>query len=82
MQIPCSLLFFSNNVPMRITVDIDESILAEVERITGEKKRSPAVARIVEEYVKKAKARDFGRKLREGAFDYPSTNEEVEGLDR
>ena len=67
---------------MRITIDIDDSILAEVEKITGEKKRSPAVARIVEEFVKRAKAREFGRRLREGAFDYPVTNEEVEGLDR
>jgi len=67
---------------MRITIDIDDSILAEVEKITGEKKRSPAVARIVEEFVKRAKAREFGRQLREGAFDYPVTNEEIEGLDR
>ena len=67
---------------MRITIDIDEAILAEVERITGEKKRSPAVARIVEEYVKRAQAKVFGRSLLEGEFDYPSTNEEIEGLDR
>ena len=67
---------------MRITIDIDEAVLADVEKITGEKKRSPAVARIVEEFVKRAKAREFGRRLREGAFDYPVTNEEVEGLDR
>ena len=36
---------------MRITIDVSEAILAEVERITGMRKRSPAVARIVEEYV-------------------------------
>ncbi len=67
---------------MRITIDIDEAILAEVEKITGEKKRSPAIARIVEEYVKRAQAKDFGRSLLEGEFDYPCTNEEIEGLDR
>lgn len=67
---------------MRITIDIEESVLQEVERITGEKKRSPAVARIVEEYVKRAKSKEFGRQLREGAFDYPLTNDEIEGLDR
>jgi Arc/MetJ family transcription regulator len=67
---------------MRITIDIDEAILKEVERITGEKKRSPAVARIVADYVKRAQARAFGRSLREGEFDYPATNEEIEGLDR
>ena len=67
---------------MRITIDIDEAILAEVEKITGERKRSPAVARIVEEYVKRAQAKAFGRSLLEGEFDYPFTNEEIEGLDR
>lgn len=67
---------------MRITIDIDETVLREVEKITGEKKRSPAVARIVEDFVKRAQARAFGRSLREGEFDYPSTNEEIEGLDR
>lgn len=67
---------------MRITIDIDEAVLTEVEKITGEKKRSPAVARIVENFVKRAQAKAFGRNLREGEFDYPSTNEEIEGLDR
>lgn len=67
---------------MRITIDIDEAILTEVQKITGEKKRSPAVARIVEEFVKRAQAKAFGRSLRAGEFDYPSTNDEIEGLDR
>jgi Arc/MetJ family transcription regulator len=67
---------------MRITIDIDEAVLADVEKITGEKKRSPAVAKIVEDFVKRTKAKEFGRRLREGAFDYPVTNEEIEGLDR
>jgi Arc/MetJ family transcription regulator len=67
---------------MRITIDIDEHVLAEVEKITGEKKKSPAVARIVEDYVKRAQAKAFGRSLREGEFDYPHTNEGIEGLDR
>ncbi|HWB05245.1 MAG TPA: type II toxin-antitoxin system VapB family antitoxin [Verrucomicrobiales bacterium] len=67
---------------MRITIEIEEAVLEEVEKITGEKKRSPAVAKIVEDFVKRTRAKEFGRRLREGAFDYPMTNEEVEGLDR
>ncbi len=63
---------------MRVTVDIDEDTLAEVARITGEKKMSPAVARAVGEFVKRAKAREFGRLLREGVFDYETTNDELE----
>ncbi len=67
---------------MRITVDIDDAVLADVMRITGESKKSPAVVKVVEEFVKRRKAKEFGRMLREGYFDYPATNDEVEELDR
>lgn len=50
-------------------------------KITGEKMKSPAVSKAVEEFVKRKKAREFGRMLREGAFDYPTTNEEIEKRD-
>lgn len=67
---------------MRITVDIDEATLSDLAKITGEKKMSPAVAKAVAEFVKRRKAKEFGRLLREGAFDYDLTNEEVERQDR
>jgi Arc/MetJ family transcription regulator len=63
---------------MRITVDIDEAALDELSRITGERKKSPAVALAVGEYIKREKARQFGKLLREGRFDYPATNDEIE----
>ena len=62
-------------------MDIDESVLQELAKITGEKKRSPAVSRAVTEFVRRNKAKEFGQLLREGAFDYPSTNEEIEQKD-
>jgi len=67
---------------MRITVDLEESVLADLARITGESKKSPAIAKAVVEFVNRRKAREFGRLIREGAFDYPSTNEEIEREDR
>tara|TARA_R110000868_G_scaffold142796_1_gene360285 strand:- start:340 stop:543 length:204 start_codon:yes stop_codon:yes gene_type:complete len=67
---------------MRITVDIDETTLADLARITGESKKSPAVARAVTEFVNRKKAKEFGTLLREGAFDYPTTNEDIEKSDR
>ncbi len=67
---------------MRVTVDIEESILKDLVGIMGETKRSPAIARAVTEFVKRTKAKEFGKKLMEGYFDYPSTNEEAESLDR
>lgn len=56
---------------MRITVDIDDGILRDLMKITGDKNKSPAVARAVIDFVRRAKAREFGRLIREGAFDYP-----------
>jgi hypothetical protein len=50
----------------------------EVLRLTGEKKKSPALAKAAAEFVARRKAEEFGRLLREGAFDYPQTNDEVE----
>lgn len=63
---------------MRITVDIADDILDELSKLTGENKKSPAVAKAVTEYVKRQKAKEFARLLREGSFDYPATNEEIE----
>jgi hypothetical protein len=65
---------------MRITVDISEDIVNELTKITGESKMSPAISKAVAEYVKRAKAREFGKLLREGAFDFPMTNDELEKL--
>lgn len=63
---------------MRITVDFDEAELAELLKVTGETKKSSAVNKAVTEFLNRKKAREFGRLLREGAFDYPSTNDEIE----
>jgi len=56
---------------MRISVEVDEATLDEVMAITGEKSKSPALAKAVTEFVRRARAREFGRLIREGAFDYP-----------
>jgi len=63
---------------VRITIDIDKSVLDELAVITGEKKMSPAVNKAVTEFVRRQKARQFGRMLREGAFDYELTNDQIE----
>lgn len=65
---------------MRVTVDIPEQTLTDLAVYTGEKKKSPAVAKAVDEFVKRQKAREFAKLAREGAFDYPMTNEEMEAL--
>ncbi len=67
---------------MRVSVEIDESTLQELRRLTGEKKMSPAIGRAVTEFVRRQQVKEFGRLMREGAFDYPLTNDEVESEDR
>ena len=67
---------------MRITVDVSESVLESVIEITGEKRKSPALSMALEEFVKRAKAREFGKRIREGAFDYPLDREEMAELDK
>ena len=66
--------------PMRITVDIADAELNELLKLTGEKKKSSAVNKVVTDYLNRKKAKEFGRLLREGAFDFPMTNDEVEKL--
>ena len=68
---------------MRITIDIDDQILAEAMRLTGETKKGPAVVKAAREFVRRQMAREFGRKVMEGEFgDYPMTNEQIEDFDR
>lgn len=70
----------ANNSSMRISVDISEAILEDVMALTGEKNKSPALAKAVEEFVRRARAREFGRLIREGAFDYPDPEPEPADL--
>lgn len=63
---------------MRITIDIPDETLRDVIRLTGERKKSPAVAKAAAEFVRRCKAQELGRLLRESAFDYPLTNDAIE----
>ena len=55
---------------MRISVDIDEATLAEVMALTGESQKSPALAKAIMEFTYRRRAKEFGRLIRESAFDY------------
>ena len=65
---------------MRITVDIDESDLASVQRMTGIRKKSPALRRAVLDYVREMEKKRFLQKVMEGRSDYGLTNDALEGL--
>ena len=61
---------------MRITIDIDENVLNDAINFTGEKHKSPAVAKAVEEFVRRKKAKEFAYLVRENAFDYGGDKED------
>ncbi|HMO03040.1 MAG TPA: type II toxin-antitoxin system VapB family antitoxin [Kiritimatiellia bacterium] len=56
---------------MRVTVDIDEKSLATVMKLTGEGNKGPALTKAVHEFIRRRKLSEFGRMIRESAFDYP-----------
>lgn len=61
---------------MRVSVDIDEETLKEVMALTGETQKSPALAKAIMEFTYRRRAKEFGRLIREGAFDYPDPSTE------
>jgi len=63
-----------------MTIDIDEKRLGEIQRLTGIEKKSPAVAKALEEYCREEKKKKFLHKVMEGHTDYPLTNDELENL--
>jgi Arc/MetJ family transcription regulator len=55
---------------MRMTVDLDKSTLKELLLATGCKEKKAAVVFAIRAFLNRRKARDFGRMMREGRFDY------------
>jgi hypothetical protein len=64
-----------------MTVERGEKTVEELTKISGIRKSSPAVAFAVRNCVNRKKAKEFGKMLREGGFDCPATNEEIEKQD-
>jgi len=50
--------------------------------LTGESRKSQAIARVVTGWVRRQKAKQFGQKLLEGYYDYPLDREAIESLNR
>ena len=66
---------------MRITVDIEASELRRIQKVTGEKKMSPAVSRALSEYLKLQERQKFIERALSGQTDFALTNEELEARD-
>ena len=66
---------------MRITVDIEASELRRIQKVTGQKKMSPAVSRALSEYLKLQERQKFIERALSGQTDFALTNEELEARD-
>jgi Arc/MetJ family transcription regulator len=66
---------------MRITFEIDANDLKHIQKITGQKKKSPAVSRALADFLRMRQRRAFIEKALAGQTDYALTNEELEARD-
>jgi hypothetical protein len=66
---------------MRITVDIEASELRRIQKVTGQKKMSPAVSQALSEFLKLQERQKFIERALSGQTDFALTNEELEAGD-
>ena len=66
---------------MRITFEIDAGDLKKIQKITRQKKKSPAISRALADFLRMRERRAFIEKALAGQTDYPLTNAELEARD-
>jgi len=66
---------------MRITVEIDADQLRQIQRITRQKKKSPAISQALSEFIRQEQKQQFLERVLSGQTDYTLTNEELEARD-
>ena len=66
---------------MRVTLEIDAKELKEVQQLTGQKKKSPALSSAISAYIRQQRKRQFLERVMSGQTDYALTNRELEDRD-
>jgi Arc/MetJ family transcription regulator len=66
---------------MRLTIEIGADDMSRIQRITGEKKKSPAVSHALTEFLKLRERRDFIGRVLAGKTDFSLSNEQLEARD-
>jgi hypothetical protein len=66
---------------MRITFEIDANQLRQIQKITGEKKKSPAVSRALADFLRMRQRQELIERALAGETDYALTNDALEALD-
>ena len=67
---------------MRITIEIEDKKLEQIRAATRQRKKSPAVAMALDEFLENRKRQAFLAKVMAGRTSYAASNDEVEGLAR
>jgi menaquinone-dependent protoporphyrinogen IX oxidase len=65
---------------MRITVEIEESKIEAIQKWTNERKKSPAVAQALDEFLEHRQRQQLLTKVMAGETDYRASNDELESL--
>ncbi len=65
---------------MRISVEIDETKMGSILKLTRQKKKSPALAMALDEFLEYKRRQAFLGKVMAGKTDYAASNEEIEAL--
>ena len=63
---------------MRVSVELNETLIKEIMELTGETKMSAGIAKAAELFVNRKKAVGIIRSLREHPQDYAHINDEIE----
>jgi Arc/MetJ family transcription regulator len=66
---------------MRITVDIDAKSMQQIQKITGQKKKSPAVSQALVAFLRQQARRKLIERALSGGTDFALTNDELEARD-
>jgi hypothetical protein len=66
---------------MRITFEIDANELRQIQKITGQKKKSPAISRALADFLRMRQKDAFIEKALAGQTDCALTNQELEAKD-
>jgi hypothetical protein len=67
---------------MRITVEIESERIKQVMTATGETKKSPAIAKAVEEYLRMKEQQRFADIILDKGLPYQTTNDEIEQVEQ
>ncbi len=65
---------------MRLTIDIDVKDISALQRITGVKKKSPAVGKAISMFLHEMRKKRILRKVMQGKTDYRLSNDDLEEL--